>query len=700
MRIKILLTISMVLCWATMDAQTRQWGVLDGLPTGEVRQIIALPNHQMLVNCEGVFCISNGAGFSIVPCDRRKAYLLEHYADSVGYSHQWQGDSLLWLRDFYRIFLFDMRTRSFRYDIEGRLRSLGEFTPSPETVNDWQGGTWTGTRGNGIDYTPLQRQMAEILEDDPLIGIARGAAEFNVRLGDGRLLQKRGLNRIGYFTPETNHFDTLNLRLPQLNTFRNIVGACAVDDSWVVLYTQNGACLLDTQADTLAAFKAAEFIGEYSDKYNCMLRDAEGNLWVGTQNGLFRTHPQPLPVKEGSSCSFERVKGLANNCIRSLVMDAQGNIWAGTACGISRITPAVVNCGEDDGIPAVSMMERAACLTDDGRLVFVHHSSAATVFRPEWLDDDSTPCTPVLISLFVNGQPEPSTPCPRSPLRSLRSDENYLTFQFSSLNYAHPTHVHYRYRLYSLEEEWHTADETIGLAEADYKALPPGEYVFEAQAASADGEWSEALTVSVTILPPWWLTWWAKLLYWLIGLIGIICLIALYLRKKKVALVRENDERVNRLFEMREEARHQFAAGTNVDPKKIGVNPEEEVLVAKLLKAIEAHIADEDFGVEQLAADVALSRTNLYGKLRNMLGISPADFIRNVRLKRAAQLLTDNPSLSINEVSVRVGFSTPRNFSTQFKKMFGVLPSDYRSPKETASMSDTTSYPRKYKKVR
>ena len=42
MRIKILLTISMVLCWATMDAQTRQWGVLDGLPTGEVRQIIVL----------------------------------------------------------------------------------------------------------------------------------------------------------------------------------------------------------------------------------------------------------------------------------------------------------------------------------------------------------------------------------------------------------------------------------------------------------------------------------------------------------------------------------------------------------------------------------------------------------------------------------------------------------------------------------
>ena len=678
MKFKILLIIGLSICWASANAQTRQWGTRDGLPTGEVRQIIALPNHQMLVNCEGVFCISNGAGFTVVPCDRRKAYLLEHYADSVGYAHQWQGDSLLWLRDFYRIYLFDMRTRSFRYDIEGRLRSLRAFTSSPETVTDWQGGTWTGTQGNGIAYIPPQRQMAEILKDDPLIGIARGATEFNVTLGDGRQLQRRGLNRIGYFLPDANRFDPLNERLPQLNGYRNIIGACVRAEPWVVLYTQNGACLLDTKADTLAAFKPSETIGEYSDKYNCMVRGRDGTLWIGTQNGLFKTHKEET----------ERVTGLVNNCIRSLVMDAQGNIWAGTACGISRITPNVVNYGEDDGIPPVSMMERAVCLTDDGRLVFVHHSTIATVFRPEWLSDDANQQVPVLTLLQVNGYNET---CSQDVGLTLPYDKNYLAFQFSSLDYAHPSHVRYRYRLYGLEDEWHIADEVIGLAEADYKALPSGEYVFEAQAASADGEWSEALSVPVTIRPPFWLTWWAKTLYALLLCALIAFFLTLYLKKKKAALMRENDNRVNQLFEMREEARHQFADNTNVDPKKIGVNPEEEALVAKLLKAIEVHITDEDYGVEQLAADVALSRTNLYGKLRNMLGISPADFIRNVRLKRAAQLLTDNPTLSINEVSVRVGFSTPRNFSTQFKKMFGVLPSEYRGTENYFLSSDVHS---------
>lgn len=659
----------------------RHWTVANGLPTGEVRQIIPLPNHQMLVNCEGVFCISNGVGFSVVPCDRRRTYQLEHYADSIGYAFQWQGDSLLWLRDFYRIYLFDARTRSFRYDIDSRLASLGEFHSSPTAVTDWQGGTWTGTLGNGIAYTPPQRQMAERLEDDPLIGIARGAADFNVRLGDGRLLQRRGLNRIGYFLPDSNRFDPLNERLSQLNGYRNIVGACPLAEPWVVLYTQNGACLLDTKADTLATFKPEEYIAQYSDKYNCMLRDTKGNLWVGTQNGLFQVKSEKWEV--------QRVKGLANNCIRSLVMDAHGNIWVGTAQGISKIVNnqkttannkyyTVINYGEDDGIPPVSMMERAACLTDDGRLVFVHHSTTATVFRPEWLQPDTTAYPVVLTAYSVNGHrmiPD------GSPL-ILSHEHNTLSFQFSALNYASPQHMHYRYRLEGIEQEYKEGESLR--REVEYRALPHGDYTFQVQARTDDGEWGPLTEMAVEILPPWWLTWWAKLLYGLIGLMVGIGLINYYLKRKRAALERENNERVNRLFELRDKARRQFAENTAIDASKISANVEEEELVKRMLAAINKNLDNEDYGVDQLARDVAMSRSSLYDKLRTMLGISPADFIRNVRLKHAAQLLTTTP-LSIAEIAEQVGFNSPRIFSSNFKKMFGVLPSDYRSPKDVVS---------------
>ena len=62
----------------------RHWTVADGLPTGEVRQIVELPGGQMLVNCEGVFCISNGHSFDVVPCDQNRAYQLSRYANRYG----------------------------------------------------------------------------------------------------------------------------------------------------------------------------------------------------------------------------------------------------------------------------------------------------------------------------------------------------------------------------------------------------------------------------------------------------------------------------------------------------------------------------------------------------------------------------------------------------------------------------------------
>lgn len=67
-----------------------------------------------------------------------------------------------------------------------------------------------------------------------------------------------------------------------------MVGACPLDEEWVAVYTQNGAFLLDTKADTLAPFPHAYEIECYSSKYNCMLKDHKGTLWVGTQNGLFK----------------------------------------------------------------------------------------------------------------------------------------------------------------------------------------------------------------------------------------------------------------------------------------------------------------------------------------------------------------------------------------------------------------------------
>ena len=695
----------------------RHWTVADGLATGEVQQITELPNGQILVNCEGVICISNGQSFDVVPCDQRLAYRLTQYANSYG--QLWQGDSLLWLRDFYRIYLFDARRRIFISDIgtylsDGILKHIisdAVDTPPPTAeqfqiidsthvldvtvaTTDRQGGLWIGTRAKGIVYHPPHRIKPEIhTGDDQLIGRARGASlrsgqtMFVIQLHDGRQLRCDSLCHLAYALQDHTTL-SLNATLPALNQYRYMVGACPMDGDWVAVYTQNGAFLLDTKADTLASFPYVSEIERYSSKYNCMLKDGDGRLWVGTQNGLFSLTPNPSPVGEGNCVGegnfnylCQRASGLANNCIRSLVMDADGHVWAGTSFGISRITPSVVNLSVDDGIPATTMMDRSAILLDDGRLIFAIGGGLAVSFRPDEQLGEEKPLPVVITNITINGETVESSTL--SLLGNLSYKQNYLSFQFSTLNYATPSHDRYRYRIRNLESEWNTCSDGGGQCTAIYRALPPGDYTFEVQAATASSKWGTVTTFQFAIRPPWWLTWWMKTAYGLATILMIVGLISVYLQKKKAKLRRENDARVNHLFELREEARHQFAESANISPDKIAINTEEEKLVSQMLKAIEAHIDNEQYNADLLARDVAMSRASLYKKLQNMLGITPTDFIRKVRLKRAAQLLTES-QLSINEIATHVGFATARNFSSSFKKIFGVTPSEYRNREENA----------------
>ena len=91
----------------------RHLTVADGLPCNQVRQIVELPNHQMLVATEGNFCLFNGKSFTTLDCNLDSLYSLPSFG---GHDFMWQGDSLLWLKDYYSLYLFDTHKRHFRYD--------------------------------------------------------------------------------------------------------------------------------------------------------------------------------------------------------------------------------------------------------------------------------------------------------------------------------------------------------------------------------------------------------------------------------------------------------------------------------------------------------------------------------------------------------------------------------------------------------
>jgi signal transduction histidine kinase/AraC-like DNA-binding protein len=92
---------------------------------------------------------------------------------------------------------------------------------------------------------------------------------------------------------------------------------------------------------------------------------------------------------------------------------------------------------------------------------------------------------------------------------------------------------------------------------------------------------------------------------------------------------------------------------------------------------VEANIANENFGVDDLSRGIGISKAQLYRKVKALLGLNINDYILNVRLQKAKHLL-NNQELSINDISFKVGFSSQAYFSTVFKSKFGMTPSDFR----------------------
>lgn len=104
----------------------------------------------------------------------------------------------------------------------------------------------------------------------------------------------------------------------------------------------------------------------------------------------------------------------------------------------------------------------------------------------------------------------------------------------------------------------------------------------------------------------------------------------------------------------------------------------DDSLVEKAVKYVEANIQRPDMSVELVSTYLDVSRVYLYKKIKTATGLTPIEFIRLIRLRRAAHILREG-GLTVSEVAAKVGFNSPRNFSKYFRDEFGVLPSAYQS---------------------
>ena len=110
--------------------------------------------------------------------------------------------------------------------------------------------------------------------------------------------------------------------------------------------------------------------------------------------------------------------------------------------------------------------------------------------------------------------------------------------------------------------------------------------------------------------------------------------------------------------------------------EKIVLKSADDLLMKRVMETVNKNLGSSEFSVEMLAESVGMSRAHLHRKLKELTNLSARDFIRSIRMKQAARLLTEN-NLTISEVAYATGFSNASHFSTVFKDYFGKTPTQY-----------------------
>ena len=266
----------------------------------------------------------------------------------------------------------------------------------------------------------------------------------------------------------------------------------------------------------------------------------------------------------------------------------------------------------------------------------------------------------------------------------LSSDERSLTVRFTALDYSASEHISYAFRLLT-DEYGDTPWNYIGHdRSATLLDLKPGTYQLEIRSTNADGEWQDNVrSMTIIVKPTFWEAWYGQLLIVFICLALLAAILYTYLYIKRIKRQqRETLEKYLAMIEVRGEKEEVRGEEPEVRGEMIEVRGEEEEtkdpMLERIMSYIEEHISDSDIGVGDMAAAAAVSRSGLQRKLKQAMGVTPQDLLREARIKRACQLLcTSNKTVA--EVAYACGFSDPKYFSRCFRQSTGQSPTEYKT---------------------
>lgn len=237
-----------------------------------------------------------------------------------------------------------------------------------------------------------------------------------------------------------------------------------------------------------------------------LAEDSEGNIWIGTRgDGLCKFNPQ-----NEESRNYTVRDGLCNNSIMGIQIDINGILWISTNKGLSMFNPKTdkfLNFNAADGLQADQFNTRAHYQSKQGELFFGGINGYSSFF-PENLQINTIPPNVEITELRKNNQfIDNSTRIISNKIFELSPDDDFITIEYTALNFVNSQKNHFRYKLEGFDKQWIDAE---GGRSAVYTNLDPGTYTFRVIASNNDGVWNETGASLIIIKhPPLWKTWWA-----------------------------------------------------------------------------------------------------------------------------------------------------------------------------------------------
>ena len=260
--------------------------------------------------------------------------------------------------------------------------------------------------------------------------------------------------------------------------------------------------------------------GMPSNHINDIFIASDQTVWVATMYGL-------VCISDGKFQVYNHAQGLDDNHVRAIEEDRKGNIWLSTYSHLACLDRAIGifhNYGYQDGLPVGSYVEKSVAKGKDGTLFF-GSSGGVCCFDPQHITVSEKRIPVKILSCEVlKSQTEEGGDVVLAPdskgVFHINYRDNTFRLSFATPDFSEKDNADYSYMMKGAEDKWY---DTEGDDQVTFRNLAPGRYTFVLRCKQGNQAWDHASQDEMTIVvhPPFWLTWWAKLLY-LLFLIGVV----------------------------------------------------------------------------------------------------------------------------------------------------------------------------------